>query len=391
LLEKMMKLGVNGWRIHGQRTGVGRYLLNVVKHWTVDRVSGRFAEINFYTPKPVDRNEIPLPENIRERVLASRRSMLVWENLQFGPGANENVLFCPSYTRPLVARGRTVVVTHDATSQLYPQLFPASVRLFYNRVYRWSARHAVLIITDSEAARQDIARCWGVPLERIRVIYLAPAEIFRPVADESQINEIRHRYFGSSEPFLLFVGKLSGRRNIPRLLQAFSEFKRRTSLPHKLLLIGLNIHNMDLLPLVAELGLADDLKHYAYVSDEDLNLLYNAAEIFISPSEYETISLPVMEAQATETPVICINTAGMREITGGAALLISKLEVREMAEAMVRLAGDAALRRELAEKGSINARRFSWQRCAADTLTVLAEAANLPLPSIRLSAVGDLR
>lgn len=376
-----MRLGVNGWRIHGQRTGIGRYLLNVIRNWTTDMVSGRFEEINFYTPKPVDRQEVLLPENIHERVLRSNRPMLVWENSRMAPVATDDVLFCPSYSRPLLARGKTVVVTHDAVQQLYPELFPRSVRLFYNRLYGWSARHADLVITGSEAARRDIARCWRVPPSRIRVVHLAPAEFFRPLPTGRQVSEIRERYVGSSAPFFLFVGKLSGRRNIPLLLEAFAELKRRMSLPHKLVLIGLNIHELNVAKLITDLGMLTDVRHWEYVSDEDLNMIYNAAEAFISPATYETSSLPVMEAQATGTPVICIDTPGMREITGGDALLISRLGVAELVEAMSRLAGDAALRRALAERGLANARRFSWQRCSAETLAVLAEAARTPAPT----------
>ncbi|MBA2524473.1 MAG: glycosyltransferase family 4 protein, partial [Pyrinomonadaceae bacterium] len=357
---------------------VGRYLLNVVKNWTPEMVGGRFDEINFYTPKPIDRNEIPLPENFNVRVLPSDKPMLVWENTLMARTADDDVVFCPSYTRPLFVRGKTVVVTHDAVQQIYPELFPMSVRLFYNRLYGWSARNATIVVTDSEAARQDIARGWGVPLSRIRVVYLAPAEIFKPLMNDERVSEVREQYAGSSAPFFLFVGKLSGRRNIPLILKAFAEFKRQESFPHKLLLIGLNIHDLDISKLISELGLSDEVRHCEYVSDEDLNLLYNAAEGFISPSTYETVSLPVMEAQATATPVICIDTAGMREITGEAAVLIPKLEVPEMVEAMLRLVSNADLRRELSEKSLANAQRFSWQRCSAETLAVIEEAARIP-------------
>ncbi len=384
-----MKLGINGWRIHGQRTGVGRYLLNVVKNWTPEMVGGRFDEINFYTPKPVDRAEVLLPENFRERVLASNRPMLVWENVHMARVATDDVMFCPSYSRPWLARGKTVVVTHDAVSQMYPELFPQSARLFHNRLYGWSARHATLVITDSEAARHDIAGCWGVPLSRIRVVYMAPADIFKPLApDDERINEACERLTGSSAPFFLFVGKLSGRRNIPLFLEAFAEFKRSTQLPHRLLMIGLNIHDLNVSKLIVDLGITESVKHCLYISDEDLNLIYNAAEAFISPSTYETISLPVMEAQATGTPVICIDTAGMRDITGGAALLIPKLEVEEMHKALSQLASDASLRHELSERGLANARRFSWQRCSAETLAVIEEAAHLSSPVRSVGASG---
>ncbi len=120
-----MKLGINGWRIHGQRTGVGRYLLNVIKNWTSQMVGGRFDEINFYTPKPIDQNEIPLPENFRVRVLPSDKPMLVWENTLMARAADDDVIFCPSYTRSIYARGKTVVVTHDATQKCILNCFPS--------------------------------------------------------------------------------------------------------------------------------------------------------------------------------------------------------------------------------------------------------------------------
>lgn len=119
-----MRLGVNGWRLRGRLTGVGRYLFNVVRHWTADAVEGRFDEVNFYTSKPMNRQETPLPVTIRERVIGPDWRMLVWENLRLGPVATDDVLFCPSFSIPLRRRGRTVVTTHEATLALYPEMYP---------------------------------------------------------------------------------------------------------------------------------------------------------------------------------------------------------------------------------------------------------------------------
>ena len=378
-----MKLGINGWRIHGQRTGVGRYLLNIVKNWTPEMVGGRFDEINFYTPKPIDRNEIPLPSNIQERVLSPDMKMLAWENLRLAPVADDDIVFHPSFSRPLLARGKTVVASHEASHYLYPHLFPKSVPLFYNRLYAWSGRHATLVIVGSEDSKIDVSRFCGVPLSRIRVAYMAPAEFFKPVKKDSTIAAIREKHIGSADtPFFLTVGKMSGRRNFPLLLEAFAEFKRRTKLPHKLLMVGLNIHNIDIAGLIEKLGIKNDVLNPGYVTDEELNLIYNAAEAFISPSVYETICLPVMEAQAAGLPVICIDTPGMREATGDAALLLPKLDIEELVEAMSRIAEDAGLRSSLVENGLNYSKCFSWQKCAADVLSVLAEAANIPAPDV---------
>jgi glycosyltransferase involved in cell wall biosynthesis len=377
-----VRLGVSGWRIHGQRTGVGRVVVNVLKHWTAEVVAERFQEITIYTPKTIDRRDIPLPENLHVRVLNSTWPMLVWENLRMAPAANDDVMFCPSFSRPVFARGKTVVVIYEAVLHMYPELFPFPARIFYDRLYRWSARRATLVISASEAARQDVARCYQVPSERIRVVHLAPAEHFSPLpTGDPRITQARERYVESSAPFFLFVGKMSGRRNIPLLLEGFAEFKRRTGHPHKLLIVGPDSSALNVAALSAQLGLADHVVRCPYVPDEELNSLYNAAEAYVSPSVYEPVSLPILEAQTVGTPVIGTDSPGTQEITGGAALLIRRLEVRELAEAMTRLAGDAALRRELGEKGRVNAQRFSWQRCATEILAILVEAGQSPAPS----------
>ena len=369
-----LRLGINGWRIHGQRTGVGRYLLNVVRHWTREAVGDRFAEVTIYTARPIDRAEAPLPDNVREVVLRSDHPMLVWENLRLGPAATDDVLFCPSYSRPLRARGRTVVATADAVSVLHPELFPPAVRLFYNPLYGWSARQATRVVAATEASRQDIARGWAVPLEKIYAVPLAPAEVFRPLDDPAAIADARARFLGGDEPFFLFVGKLSGRRSLPPLLEAFAELKRTRS-PHKLLLVGLNPRQIDIRRLTVDLDVEDRVKHAGYVTDAELAALYNAAEAFVMPSVYETVSLPVMEAQASGTPVICIDTPGMREVTGGAALLVPLLAKEPLLAAMAALASDPERRRRLGAEGLVNSRRYSWQRCAAETLEVLHDAA----------------
>jgi len=380
-MEDAVRLGVNGWRLRGKLTGVGRYVFNVVRHWTAEAVDSRFDEVNFYVPKPMNRQETPLPLNIRERVIGPDWRMLAWENLRLGPVATDDVLFCPSFSIPLRRHGRTVVTTHEATLALFPEMYSRRARMLYARLYGWSARHATLVITHTEAARQDIARAYRVPLARIRVVPLAPTEIFRPLSGNRRVAEARQRYVGSAAPFFLFVGTLTPRRNVPKLLEAFARLKRVTALPHKLVVIGLNTTNLDLAAMAGALGIAAHFTYVPYISDEDLSLLYNAAEAFVMPYTYESVSLTALEAQACGTPVVIGDTAGLRETTGEAAVFIPKAEVQEIATAMSRVATDPSLRRELAKQALEHARQFSWKRCAAETLAVLHEAAQLPGPA----------
>jgi len=370
-------LGVSGWRLHGQRTGVGRYLLNVIGRWTPELVSQNFAEATLYTPHTVDRRAAGLPEGLRVTVRESRLPMIPWDNLRVAPAATQSVMLYPSYSRPLLARGATVVVTHDATLRLHPELFTRRDRAFYAPLYGWSARAATLVIATTHAAKGDIAREWDVNPDKIRVTHLAAAPCFQPLPGQEHRGTLRTRATGADIPFFLFVGKLSGRRNVPLLLRAFAEFRWSSECPHRLVAAGPDDSMREVRSMSEAMQLGEFVVTRSFLPDGELNELYNCADALVMPSAYETMSLPTMEAQAAGTPVISIDTPGSREITGGAALLIPKLTVGELADAMTRLASDAALRSDIAERGLVNSRRFSWERCASETLAICREAAEM--------------
>jgi glycosyltransferase involved in cell wall biosynthesis len=370
-----MRLGINGWRMAETHTGVGRYLSNIVRCWTPDRVADRFQEINLYTHRPIAGMVESFPASIRQRVLSPPWRMLIWENLRLGPSAADEVLYHPSFSIPLIRRGKSVVVIHEVVHEMYPRLFPFSARLFYRRLYRWSGRHATLVISGTEGARQDVADRLALPLEKIRVVPMAPAEQFRNPPDADMAVAVRAKHLDPETPYFLFVGKLSGRRSLPILLAGFAAFKQQTRMTHKLLLVGLNPHQVDLNRLIAKAGMAGEAIYLGYVSDVELNVLYHGATALVSPAVYEPVSLPVMEAQAAGTPVICTDSTGMRETTGRFALLLPRLDSEELATAMLRLADDPELRRELGELGKAFSARFSWERSAELTLDVLHEAA----------------
>jgi alpha-1,3-rhamnosyl/mannosyltransferase len=370
-----MTLGINGWRLCAPHTGVARYLANVIRYWTAE-ASSRFDAITLYTPAPIDRQRLRLPANIRARVLGPAWPMIVWENLRFGPAAADDVLFCPSYTRPLIARGRTVVATHDVIYHVRPELFPRSVRVFYRRLYDWSDRHAAAITTLGQAVKREIVEHCGVPPNRIHAIHPAPDERFRPVRDAAALSAARLRYAGADVPLFLFVGKMTGRRSIPILLEAFALFKRSAAAAHRLLLVGLKSDAAALDALVSRLGIAADVAFAGYVDDDELNVLYSAAETFVMPSVYETTSLPMMEAQACGLPVIALDTEGLRELTAGSALHVGRMDPPSLSEAMIRIAADGDLRRDLSARGLDNVRRFSWQRCSTETMRACEAAAD---------------
>jgi glycosyltransferase involved in cell wall biosynthesis len=213
-------------------------------------------------------------------------------------------------------------------------------------------------------------------------------ESFRPLPGDPRVEAAREEYLGGPAPFFMFVGKLSRRRNVPMLLEAFAELRSSRPIDHKLLVIGLDAHGVDVDGLAARLGIADAVVHRDYVANDDLVALYNAAETLVLPATVESLSLPAMEAQAVGTPVIAIDTPGMRDTTGGAAWLMPRAERRELVHAMSCLATEPSRREELADAGLAVAATRSWRRCSLETLAVLEEAAQLAPPALAAQAHG---
>jgi glycosyltransferase involved in cell wall biosynthesis len=337
--------------------------------------------VTLYTPAPIDRTAIEVPPTITERVVGPHWRKLVWENLRLASAAHDDVLFCPSYSRPLAVRGRTVVTIFEATQKLYPDQYPWHVRAVYSPLYGYGARRSRFVITASEAAAVDIERMYGVHRSSLRIVPIAPAEVFRPVADRARIGGAVARYLDEDVPYFLHVGKLTARRNAPLLLEAFARLERESGGPHKLLVVGLNTTGMDLAGLATELGIGRSFRHVPYVPDDDLALLYAGAEAFVLPYTYEALSLTALEAQAAGCPVITVDTPGLREQTGGHALFATRLDVTEIAALMARVTTDAALRQRLVDSGLAHATRYTWRRCSLETLDVLHDAAGDALRS----------
>lgn len=371
-----LTLGVSGWRLHGPRTGVARYLLSLLENFTPELIRGRFKGLNLYLPRALEPG-IRLPPSVNERVLASRLPMLMWENSRMAAAARDDVVFYPSFARPLVSRGATVVTTHEAIMKIAPQMFDKRARFVYAPLYGWSARAATLVITTSEAAKRDIVAAWDIDPAKIRVTPLAAARVFEPLPASVDRASMRARIFGDDSPYFLFVGKISGRRNVPDLVRGFLAFKRTTGLPYRLVIAGPDYAMEATRQIAVELGAATHVVTRSNVPDDELNAIYNCAEAFVMPSVYENGSLPVMEAQAAGTPVISVDTEGTRETTGGAALLLPQIDADGLAEAMQQIAVDPALRRDLSARGLANSRQYSWAQCAEQTLAVCEEAARM--------------
>jgi glycosyltransferase involved in cell wall biosynthesis len=268
------------------------------------------------------------------------------------------------------------VTLHDLGYLHYPAAHRPADRRYLHASTRWSAHQATAVIADSCATRDDLVAAYGVPRDRIHVIYLGRDEALTPVDDAGELARVRAAY-GLGERYLLYVGTLQPRKNLARVIAAFARVCDRVELGGvQLVLAGKKgwLYD-DLFAAVERLGLRGRVAFPGYIPDADLPALLSGGTAFVFPSLYEGFGIPVLEAGGCGVPVITSNTSSLPEVAGDAALLVDPHDVEAIAEAMYRLVTDEALRAELTRRGLENVKRFSWEKCARETLAVLEAVA----------------
>ncbi len=280
-----------------------------------------------------------------------------------------DVLWIPAHVLPPIHPRRSVVTIHDLGHLHFPQAHPGLQRAYHTWATRWNARAASHILADSEATRDDIVQFCDVPAEKISVVYPAfDAQAFQPVRDETQLAAMRAR-LRIGRDYLLAIGTIHPRKNYARLIQAFSKLSIDAC---QLIIVGKRgwLHK-PIFDLVEQLGLQTRVHFLDYVPASDLPALISGARLLAFPSLHEGFGLPVLEANACGTPVVCSMTSSLPEAASDAALLIDPFDVDALAGAMQRLLDDERVRAKLIGKGFENLQRFSWQASASRVLQVL--------------------
>jgi glycosyltransferase involved in cell wall biosynthesis len=262
----------------------------------------------------------------------------------------------------------------DVTTLKLPYLHSRFAVWFWRyiqAVFIWSADR---IITISHDVKQDMVTYFKIPLNKIDVVYCAPKSVFYPcVCDSEELNILRERY-NLPKNYMLFVGILAKKKNLPTLIDAMYYLKEAEKRYLPLVIIGRRYRQSDdaaIFDQISALGLEDDVVYLGPIPDEDLPGLYYGAEIFIFPSLHEGFGIPCLEAMACQVPVIASQSGAIPEVVDDAALLITEPEnPRSFADAILRLLNDHNLRKELVEKGFKRAELFNWSRLAEQVLNI---------------------
>jgi len=374
----VLVIGVDASRATlGRRSGTENYSLHLIRGLIG---LGTGHHLRLYTngqPRPGLFWEGTRPKGVEVRSLPFPR---LWTHVRLSIemfSRPPDVLFVPAHVLPLIHPRRSVVTVHDLGYLYYPDAHRPADRCYLRWSTGWSARHASALLADSAATKADLVRAYGVDPDRVHVVYLGRDEGLAPVRDPGRLAAVREHY-GIGGDYLLYLGTLQPRKNLARLIEAFGRLAGQPALEGVQLVLagkpGWDYHALT--ALATRLGLASRVLFPGYVAETDLAALLSGAIAFVFPSLYEGFGLPVLEAQACGVPVMTSNNSSLPEVAGDAALFVDPHNVDAIAAAMYRLVTDEGLRAELVRRGLENVKRFSWEKCARETLAVLEAVAS---------------
>lgn len=353
-----MRIGIDISQIVYQ-TGVSRYTSELVKHLLkIDRENQYVLYAGSLRKRQILKAfTAKLPRDIRLVLtpLSPKLADLAWNRFNLFPPPETDIFHASNWALPRT-KAKLVTTIHDLTFLKYPQTHtPYSVAV-HTRHLNQAKKYADKIIAVSESTKKDLID-YGIPAEKISVIYEAAASVFRPVDSR----QARAKY-GLTKDYFLSVGTREPRKNLKRLIEAFSKLPARTVPAGTQLVIVGPIGWGESLPTTA------NVRFLGFVPDEDLAGLYSATQAFVYPSLYEGFGLPVLEALSCGCPVITSNVSSLPEVGGEAAIYVNPDKVAEITQALV-----AVNKLNLTQKSLAQAQKFSWGKTAQETLKVYQE------------------
>lgn len=306
-------------------------------------------------------------------VLPGTIKRVYWNMLRFPPVSTFTGRFDIFHSAepllPPVGKAKTVAGFNDSAYYKFPHFYSTLTARKWDYLYRRALRRANAITVLSENTRTDLIEMMGLPPEIIHVVRPPTDPVFSTEIPSETMDGVRSK-FSLPEQFVLFVGTLEPRKNIPGLVRAFERFYAEHP-DTALVIVGRRGWLFqDILSTIEQSLVRRHIMVLDYVSDTELAVLYRLASMLVFPSFYEGHGYPVVEAMISGTPVITSNNSSLKEIGAGAALLVDPENIDDIAGAMHRVLTDHRLRAELVAQGRERAGRFTVQNAAQAILHV---------------------
>ncbi len=385
-----MRIGIMLRSLH-YRGGIATYTQEITKHIVeLDRSNeyvlfypafedarksvGQFAHLDHVT-EVLSRSPIPIGH--------------YWDHVTVPRAARKwgiDLLFNPFISIPLFGPFKKVFVMHNCEWHIMPEVFWPTERL----IGRWRVdacmRSADRVISVSRKVADELIAATGLPEDKFRIVHNAPGDRFHPIHDDAVLRSVAEKY-DLPEDFLLFAGGIYPQKNFGTLLRAFHAL--RDEIPHRLVVAGMMRWKTGSDErLLRELDMGDRVQLVGWVGHEDLAAMYNLATCFVIPSYFESCSVALLEALACGCPIIASDAGGNPEVVGDAAILHNPDDQDALEAAILRVARDPELRKDLSARGLQRSERFGWEKAARETLAVFRELAPSPARSDETAFAG---
>jgi len=367
-----MRIGIDLHMVNDFMQGSRTYTYNVTRALIeIDRENDYYL---YFSNKPKNIQPFLKRSNVHiKRIVPTNRAIRLPFSFPLKLANDRIDVFHCQYMAPPVLRTPYVVTLHDILYERYPEFFPPFLRLFMSLFYPYCARRAAYVLTVSRYCKNSIVDVYGLPEEKVGVAYDGVSNDFRPIDNKPLIDTVKKKY-GINSKYILFVGRLEPRKNIPGLIEAFYALKKRHNIPHKLAVVGMkDFKYLEIYNTAKRLHLDEDIFFTGRVDQEDLPMIYNGADLFVFPSFGEGFGIPPLEAMACGIPVITSNTTAFPEVVGDAGIMINPWKNKELSEAMYAVLSDASLQSKMRSKGLERSKRFSWSQTAQKILGVYEE------------------
>ena len=365
-------------------TGIGRYTYELARHLKEITEIEELRYLSGY-------RFTPLPAPVQSDVLINSASSALRSSIL----KNSLTIELYSWASPLLKRfalsrytdyvyhgpnfylppfkGPTVCNFHDLSIFTWAHCHPPERVKYMRQEIAKSLKRADMLITDTETTRQEVAAYFGWPLDKIRAVPLACSEEFRPRSSD-ELKPVLTKYSLKRQGYSLYVGTIEPRKNLNVLLDAYALLPLSIRQQWPLVLIGYKGWRSEQLHVRIKTAVKEGWAHYlGFVEADDLPFIYAGARVFVFPSLYEGFGLPVLEAMASGVPVVCSNASTLPEVTAGAAAMFEPEDVDGLNRLINKALEDDPWRNIAIKKGLLQASKFSWQRCAEETMAVYKE------------------
>ena len=371
-----MIIGIDGNEANiEKKVGIGEYAYELLVQFSKTASKRRDLIFRIYL-KENPRNDLPpFSENWQYKVVGPKK---LWTRIGlpfalFISGEKPDVFFSPTHYGPRFSPVKTAMSIMDLSFIHFPELFTKHDLFQLKNWTKVSAKNTKKIFTISNFSRDDIIKTYKANPDKVVVTYLGIKSEFSKKVKYTNMEELKKK-FGIKGNYILFVGTLQPRKNIVRLIEAFSKVSDKNL---QLVIVGKKGWQYDeILSAPDKFNVSDRTKFLDFVTNEDLPSLYRNALCFVLPSLYEGFGLPVLEAMQYGCPVLASNVSSLPEAGGDAAVYFNPNDANDIAKTIEKVIKDEKLRQEMVKKGYNQIKKFSWEKTAQKTLKVLEDLVN---------------